>query len=76
MKALRGAAHRSLLSPAPPAAYLTDQTVVGVEVSVDDVHRMEVGLRDGTRLSVAVQLTDLTSALTSGSSWLPTRPVS
>lgn len=51
----RGAAHRTLLSPAHPAArtaHLTDQTVVGVEVSVDDVHRMEVGLRTGVRLSV------------------------
>lgn len=38
-----------LLSPPAQAqaAHLTDQAVVGVEVPVDDVHGVEVGLGEG-----------------------------
>ena len=34
-----------------PGTHLADQAVVGVEVSVDDVHGVEVGLGTGTRES-------------------------
>lgn len=44
-----GRAH-AVPTPQAQAAHLTDQAVVGVEVPVDDVHGVEVGLGEGTKL--------------------------
>ena len=54
-----------LAPPAALAAHLANQAVVGVEVPVDDVHRVEVGLRvEGHAYQGAASLRDPSPALT------------
>lgn len=66
---------RALLSPPSQAqaAHLTDQAVVGVEVPVDDVHGVEVGLGEGHRGQEEAALKDPSPG--PGGSHLPSRPI-